>query len=84
MGIPCEYSFWCMSGCLSASHSSHFFVVPPNSQYCCVCRQSHDRARRVPVPYLLLVVVCILFVVSDRLRGKLGIALTATVCDLDW
>lgn len=30
---PSEYNRSCRSGCFFSSHSSHFFVVPPNSQY---------------------------------------------------
>jgi hypothetical protein len=36
--LPCEYSLLCMSEWFSSSHSSHFLVVPPNSQYCRVLR----------------------------------------------
>ena len=31
--IPSEYNVSCISGCSFSSHSSHFFTVPPNSQY---------------------------------------------------
>jgi len=31
--VPAEYSLLCRSACSLESHSSHFFVVPPNSQY---------------------------------------------------
>lgn len=31
---PSEYNAWCSSESFFWSHSSHFLVVPPNSQYC--------------------------------------------------
>jgi hypothetical protein len=30
---PSEYNLVQRSGCFASSHSSHFFAVPPNSQY---------------------------------------------------
>lgn len=82
LDVPCEYSFACMSGCSFSSHSSHFLVVPPNSQYYGGVSVA-SRARRVPGSYLLLVVVCILRLVSAA-EEHCRVYLTATVCDLDW